>query len=159
MIGMVGDEEMAGDRGVGCERQVGTLRHDDGAGGTHGFQQQGVARCPAALRRAGLIETMVKADGEGSGFVRAGQQACKDSPVPWPRAELGFACRIPRDDDKGWADRDWRTMGQPEVVGGPIYGSECGRGCGPQTERQDRREQSYGTGLEPGGVENLSPQA
>ena len=73
VIGMGRDQQMARDRCVRDKRRVRALYHDDGAGGAHGFQQQGIARRPAELRRAGMVEAMIEADREGSGFMRAGQ--------------------------------------------------------------------------------------
>ncbi len=122
------------------------------------FQRIEKISTPAALRRAGMIEAMIEADGQGSGFMCAGQQAREDGPVPWPGAELFLAGRIPRDDEKERAYGDGCAMGQPEIIRGPVQGRECGRGRGPQGESEDRRDEPHGAGLEPGGAEKLSPQ-
>ena len=60
-----------------------------------------------------------------------GQEPGQDGPIPWPGAEFFLAGRIPRDDEKGWADRDSSAIGQPEVIRGPVQSRECGGGSGP----------------------------
>ena len=66
-----------------------------GAGGAHGFQKQGIARGPAELRRAGMVEAMIEADGKGSGFMGRRSESCEHGPVPCPVPNSSSLAWIP----------------------------------------------------------------